>query len=135
MRLTHQQFIARFHPDEMAAILTAAKVSVAVEVWLFRFNNLTPDSDGTAIDVDDPLIALSLQQFEAGGLLGVGRAQEIIGSAHSFGGFVKGQSVRILPPFNASLPDIYTIKGFDVESGSVLIADGGSFSPSYLEAV
>lgn len=69
MRLTKQQFIDRFKPEEMAALLAAAKMSVAVEAWLFRFNSLTPDADGTSVDLTDPRTIGGLHAFEMGGLI------------------------------------------------------------------
>lgn len=77
MRLTKQQFIDRFTSQEMQAIMAAGRASVGVEAWLFRFNNLTPDPDGTSVDLQDPRTLMGLQELEAGGLLGPGRAAEI----------------------------------------------------------
>lgn len=77
MRLTKQQFIDRFTSHEMQAIMAAGRASVAVESWLFRFNNLTPDPDGTSVDLQDPRTLTGLQELEAGGLLSPGRAAEI----------------------------------------------------------
>jgi hypothetical protein len=78
MRLTKQQFINRFTPAEMMAILAAAKTSIDVEAWLFRFDNLTPGGDGTAVDTTDPLTVKALHDFETAELLAVGRANEIL---------------------------------------------------------
>lgn len=64
MRLTKQQFIDRFTPVEMASILAAAKASVEVEAWLFRFQNLTPDPDGTSVDTADARTIAGLQALE-----------------------------------------------------------------------
>jgi len=77
-RLTKQEFIDRFLPAEMLGLLGAAKQSPAVEAWLFRFNNLTPDPDGTSVDLDDPRTIAGLQALEAGGLIGEGRANAIL---------------------------------------------------------
>jgi len=67
-----------FHDDELAAIYGAAKVYVQVEVWLAKFNAATPEADGTSIDRDDPRTAKGLHDLEAAGLIGVGRALEIL---------------------------------------------------------
>jgi hypothetical protein len=80
MRLTKQQFINRFTTEEVTAILAAEKTVSAIEVWLFKFNNLTPDSDGTAIDTSEPSVIAGVHAFEAAGLLSPGRADEILGS-------------------------------------------------------
>jgi hypothetical protein len=79
MRLTKQQFINCFTPTEMADILTAAKTVVAVEAWLFRFDNLTPSEDGTAIDTAEESVIQGVQSFEDAGLLATGRAAQILG--------------------------------------------------------
>lgn len=81
MRLTKQQFINRFTEAEMQAILTAAKASVAVDAWLFRFDNITPEPDGTAIDLGEPGVIYGISQLEAAGLLASGRGVEILGSS------------------------------------------------------
>ena len=78
-RISKQQFIDRFTPVEMSTILDAAKVNVAVEAWLFRFNSVTPDADGTSIDLDDARTIESTIGLEQAGLIGAGRAAEILG--------------------------------------------------------
>lgn len=80
MLLTKQQFINRFTDTEMRAILTAAKASVDVDAWLFRFDNITPASDGTAIDLGEPGVIDGISQLEAAGLLAAGRGAEILSS-------------------------------------------------------
>lgn len=78
MRLTKQQFIDQLTPTEMVNILAASRVSPEVEAWIFRFNNLTPEADGTSIDLNDARTISGLHAMEAGGLLGDGRANEIL---------------------------------------------------------
>jgi hypothetical protein len=68
----------RFTDDELAAIYTAAKSVMQVEVWLAKFNAATPDADGTSIGLDDPRTIEGLQGIEASGLLAAGRAAEIL---------------------------------------------------------
>lgn len=77
-RLTKLEYMNRFHDAELAAIYSAAKVSVAVEVWLAKFNAATPDADGTSVDLDDPRTIAGVRALEDAGLLGTGRAAEIL---------------------------------------------------------
>lgn len=77
-RLTKLAYMNRFTDLELEGIYSAAKVSVAVEVWLAKFNATTPDADGTAIDLDDPRTIDGLSDMEAATLIGVGRAAEIL---------------------------------------------------------
>jgi hypothetical protein len=155
MRLTKQQLINRFHSDEMSAILTAAKTSVDVELWLFRFDKLTPDNDGTSIELKDPLTIEGVKALEKAGLIGEGRADEILGIAQSYAGFTIGQSVMVLPPFSSVSEEVYKaikngnsnqdmsaipnsiliIESFDASVNAVSLSDGRSFDPKYLEAI
>lgn len=48
------------------------------------------------------------------------------------GGYTLGQAVRVLPPFDAAYPEVYSIEGFGADA--VLIAGGVAFSPSNVEA-
>ena len=73
-RVTKLEYMNRFTDEELGTIHSAAKVSVLVEVWLAKFNAATPESDGTAVDLDDERTASGLYALEAGGLIGVGRA-------------------------------------------------------------
>lgn len=77
-RLTKLEYMNRFTDLELAAIYTAAKSIVAVEVWLAKFNATTPDPDGTAVDLSDPRTIAGVQALEAAGLLEAGRAAEIL---------------------------------------------------------
>lgn len=72
-RITKQDLIDRMQPEEMAGILTAAKTDVMAEAWLFRFNSVTPDPDGTSIDLDDPRTVAGLTA-----MFGAVRATEIL---------------------------------------------------------
>lgn len=76
-RITKQQFIDRLG-DDFDRILEASKVNIGVEKWLFRFNALTPDPDGTSIDLDDPRTVEGVQTLELAGLIASGRAAEIL---------------------------------------------------------
>lgn len=76
-RLTKLAFIGRLGND-FRNILSAAKARVDVEMFVKMLDWATPDADGTSVDLDDPRVAGALQMLEAGGLIGSGRAQEIL---------------------------------------------------------
>lgn len=78
-RLTKLQFIQRFTDVEFATILGATKVNIALEAWYEQFRLATPEPDGTSIDLDDPRTQGGVMALEAGGLLALGRAAEILG--------------------------------------------------------
>lgn len=78
-RLTKRQYMNLFTDTELAAIYSAAKAVVQIEVWLAKFNAATPDPDGTSIDLDNPETLAGLQALEGAGLIGPGRAAEILG--------------------------------------------------------
>lgn len=65
-------YMERFSDTELAAIYGAAKVSLTVEVWLEKFKL------AEFIDLSDPRTFVGLQALEAGGLIGAGRATEIL---------------------------------------------------------
>jgi hypothetical protein len=62
----------RFTDSELATIYTAAKTVVSVEIWLEKFKL------ASEINLDDPYTIGGLQAMEAAGLIGVGRAAEIL---------------------------------------------------------
>lgn len=70
--LTKLQYMLRFTDPELAGIYTAAKTVVSVEIWLEKFKL------ASEINLDDPATIGGLQAMEAGGLIGVGRAAEIL---------------------------------------------------------
>jgi hypothetical protein len=70
--LTRLQFMDRFTDAELAGIYTAAKQSVPVEIWLEKFKL------STEIDLTDLRTIAGIEALEAGGLLDVGRAAEIL---------------------------------------------------------
>jgi len=78
-RITRLEFMNRMTDVELAGVYTAAKASVAVEVWLAKFHSTTPEADGTSVDLDDPRTVAGVQALEAAGLLAAGRATEILG--------------------------------------------------------
>lgn len=80
-RLSTLSFRDRFTMDEKRAIYTAAQSSVDVRIWLDDLNAATPESDGTAVDLDDPRTVSGVQALESAGLLAAGRAAQILGGA------------------------------------------------------
>lgn len=76
-RLSKLDYMNRFTDEELAAIFTAAKTNVLVEIWLAKFNATTPEADGTSIDLTDARLLQGLDALEAAGILSAGRAQEI----------------------------------------------------------
>lgn len=64
-RLTKMQFTDRMGDSAYAAILQMAKTELAVEVFVDRFRNATPETDGTSIDLDDPRTAAGVNAIGA----------------------------------------------------------------------
>lgn len=77
-RLSTLAFRDRFMMDEKRAIYTAAQTSIDVRIWLDDLTAATPDGDGTAVDLDDPRTVAGVQALEAAGLIGVGRAAQVL---------------------------------------------------------
>lgn len=124
------EYMERFNDTELAAIYSAAKVNVAVEVWLKKFER------STEVNLDDPRTVAGVQALESAGLIGEGRANEILGLSGGgapVAGFAVGDQVRPVAPFNVGFPDTYSIEGF--EGGALLIAGGVSFEPQFVEKV
>ncbi len=67
------EFMNRFTDAELAAIYTIAKQSVAVEIWLEKFKL------AEFVNPGDPRVAAGIQALEMFGLIGSGRAAEILG--------------------------------------------------------
>ena len=76
-RLTKLAYIGRLGPD-FINVLTASKTSVEVEAFVRMLDWATPDPDGTSIDLDDPRVIYALNTLEASGVIGAGRAAEIL---------------------------------------------------------
>lgn len=70
--ITKLAYMNRFQDAELAAIFTAAKTSVEVEIWLEKFK-VAED-----IDLADPVTIAGVHALEAFGLIGTGRAGEIL---------------------------------------------------------
>jgi hypothetical protein len=77
-RLSKLEFIDLLTDTEYVTILAAAKESVQIEAWIRKMELATPDNDGTSIDLDDPRTQGGVQALELIGLLGNGRAEEIL---------------------------------------------------------
>ena len=76
-RLTKLAFVGRLGND-FATILTAAKSSVEIELFVKMLDWATPDPDGTSVDLDDPRVVDALAKIEAAELIAPGRAAEIL---------------------------------------------------------
>jgi len=72
--ITILAFRSRFTDAEKIAIYTAARAEVAVQVWL---DDLSA-AQGQMVDLDDPRIIAGVHAMEFGGLIGAGRAAEIL---------------------------------------------------------
>lgn len=70
--LTKLDYMNRFTDTELATIYTIAKTNVAIEIWLKKFEL------ATEINLDDPRVVGGLQALEQYGLIGTGRAAEIL---------------------------------------------------------
>lgn len=75
-RLTKLEFV-QLLGDDFVSILSAAKQSVEIEAFVMLVTLATPDPDGCSINLDDPRMQ-ALHQLEAAGVLGAGRASEIL---------------------------------------------------------
>ena len=71
-RLTHKGFSDRFTDAEMQAILAAAEANAALKTWWEKFK-LAHD-----INLDDPATQGGVQALEIAGLIGEGRAAEVL---------------------------------------------------------
>lgn len=71
-RLTQTKFAERFTDAELQAILSAAAASAALNGWWKKFE-LADD-----INLDDPATRAGVQALEFAGVIGVGRAAEVL---------------------------------------------------------
>lgn len=78
-RLSTLAFRDRFTQSEKVAIYTASKTSVEVQIWLDDLSAATPENDRTSVDLDDPRTIAGVTALEVIGLIGIGRAAEILG--------------------------------------------------------
>ena len=70
--ITVLEFRSRFTDSEKIAITTAAESSVPIRVWM---DDLASAQD---VNLDDPRIVAGVHAMEYGGLIGAGRAAEIL---------------------------------------------------------
>lgn len=66
------EFILRFTDNELDALLTIAKTNVKAEVFVKVFMSCA------AIDLTDPRIITAINRMETAGVIGAGRATEIL---------------------------------------------------------
>lgn len=71
-RLTHKGFYDRFTDAEMQAILAAAETNAALKTWWEKFKL------ASVINLDDPATQGGVQALEIAGLIGEGRAAEVL---------------------------------------------------------
>lgn len=62
-RLTKQEFFDLLGNNAVDFLLTAAKTSVEIEAWIKRLDLVTPDPDGTSVDLDDPRTVAGTNQL------------------------------------------------------------------------
>jgi len=77
-RLTKLEFVSLLGEDEFKAVLTAAEASVDVAAWVKLIELLTPNPDGTSVDLDDARVLAGLGAMEIAGVLPAGTAQRVI---------------------------------------------------------
>jgi len=66
------EFINRFTDTELVNIYTASKTIIEIEIWLDKFKL------AEYIDITSPTTVSGLQSLESNGLIGEGRANQII---------------------------------------------------------
>lgn len=71
-QITKLEYMNRFTDTELSTIYTIAKTNISVEIWLEKFKL------ATEIDLDDPRVIGGLNALEQFGLIGQGRAAEIL---------------------------------------------------------
>lgn len=70
--ITKLAYMNRFTDAELATIYTLSKTNVAIEIWLEKFKL------ADEISLEDPRTISGVQALEAYGLIGSGRAAEIL---------------------------------------------------------
>lgn len=61
--VTKQEFLDLLGPAAVAFILAAAKTNVTVEAWVKRLDLVTPEPDGTSVDLNDPRTIAGVEQL------------------------------------------------------------------------
>ena len=70
--MTKLAFMRRFTSQELAAIYTLANTQILVQIWMEMFRL------AEEVNLDDPQIVEGITTFETMGVLGAGRAAEIL---------------------------------------------------------
>lgn len=70
--ITKLAYMNKFHDDELVSLYTAAKSIIQIEIWLEKFKV------SENIDLDDPRTIGGIHALEVNGLIGPGRAAEIL---------------------------------------------------------
>lgn len=73
VQLTKLEFVNKFTDEEFKGIMIASKNNADIELWMLKFNL------ATYISLEDPQTIAGVKTLEAVGLIGVGRANEILG--------------------------------------------------------
>ncbi len=71
--LSRLQFMRRFTDAELATIYTLMKTELAIEIWMEKFRM------ASEIDLTDVDVVTGVHGLEAMGIIGVGRAAEVLG--------------------------------------------------------
>lgn len=77
-RLSKLEFVELFTDTEYATLLSAAKTSIQLEGWIKKLDLATPDANGDSVDMDSQNIQIGVNGQEMMGLIGEGRAEEIL---------------------------------------------------------
>lgn len=77
-RVSKIAFIHRFTDGEFVGVLTAAQQSMALASWVKKLDMVTPEADGTSLDLTDPQVIGGVKLLEQSGLIAVGRAAQIL---------------------------------------------------------
>lgn len=117
MIITKLEFLNRFTTTETATILAASDSIPAIRVYLFKLQL------AENLDLCNAETQAGVNALEAAGLLGAGRAAEILTIP----------KVRILPPYDTVWPDVYNV--ISVEGSTYHLETAGDFDASFVELV
>lgn len=140
MKFTQLEFRDRFTMGEKRSIYSAAEALVDIRIFL---DDLAAVDPAVGVDTTDPRTVGGVQLLEAAGLIGLGRAVEILGEESvappldpakntPVGGYALGQILCVTAPFNTANPDAYPIIGFG--DGTVVLSIG-EFNLQFVKAV
>ena len=77
-RVSKLGFIHRMTDAEFVGILTAAQSNMPLAGWVKKLDMITPESDGTSLDLADAQVISGVTMLERAGLIAPGRAAEIL---------------------------------------------------------